>query len=306
MSGIDLNLEISPMSKFNNSRFLVVGTARDVANTLISEINCLYNSLINSRKLTFFIVESDSRDNTVRLLDELATQLPDFNYVSLGNLSNHVPSRIERLSIARNTYLNYVKQNVASFDYVIVADLDGINFLLTEEKIVSCFKYSGWGCCTANQVGPYYDVFALRADSWCETDCWSSARKLASSGMNPLKAWRISIRDKQIRIPQSRDWISVNSAFGGLAIYDIQAFIVGAYSTNSDNETGICEHVAFNLDLKKAGWKIFINPALTNFDFNSHNDFDKLTRKLKFAFKFLYSYFFPQKFISHMMPELKL
>jgi hypothetical protein len=189
---------------------------------------------------------------------------------------------------------------------VIVVDLDGINFLLTEEKLISCFKYSGWGCCTANQVGPYYDVFALRADSWCETDCWSSARKLASAGMNPLKAWSISIKDKQIRIPESRDWISVNSAFGGLAIYDIQAFIAGVYSTNSDSETGICEHVAFNLDLRKAGWKIFINPALTNFDFNSHNDFHKLSRKLIFVFKCLYSALFPKSFISHMMPELKL
>jgi hypothetical protein len=201
--------------------------------------------------------------------------------------------------------LEYVKNNSQHFDYVVVVDLDGVNKLISEAKLLSCFEKSDWGCCAANQIGPYYDIFALRSKGWCESDCWKDARQLVASGMHPLKAWRVSIRDKQKVIEPTNTWIKVDSAFGGFAIYRIEAFIEGRYSTVTENESGVCEHISLNLNIVSRGWSIYINPALTNFDYNEHNDFSRLSRRIKYIMKYCISALFPVYFIRFFMPELQ-
>lgn len=285
------------------SRLIVVGTARNVAATISSEIDTLTKSLRNTKSLAFFIVESDSNDRTIETLNELTITHQHFNYVSLGRLQSTIPSRIERIAYSRNVYLDYVKQRANNFDFVVVVDLDGVNKLINERKILSCFENLNWGGCMANQLGPYYDVYALRADGWCESNCWEKAKELVESGTHPLKAWRIAIRDKQKIIKKSSPWIRVDSAFGGFAIYKVEAFIQGYYSTSTIGEKDVSEHVPFNKMLTSKGWSLFINPALINFNYNEHNDFHRLSRRINYAIKYFFSAFFPNFFIRNFMPE---
>jgi hypothetical protein len=236
----------------------------------------------------------------------LATRIPNFQFLSLGNLRQSIPDRIERIAHCRNAYLDYVRTTSRKFDYVVVADLDGVNNLLTKEKVATCWKFDEWSACTANQTGPYYDIYALRASGWSEMDCWNEARSLYASGMNPVKSWVKAIRDKQRMIPESEDWIEVTSAFGGLAIYKTEAFLEGNYQTFSDDELNVSEHVPFNLKLVASGHKIFINPKLTNFAFNEHNDFSRFSRRLKTSFKYLMSLFAPNWVVNLFMPHLSM
>ena len=297
-----MKLEQTPsLESFN---VLIVGLVRNCEPSLESEVETLRASFEDFKKVSFFLVESDSTDGSLGALKELAISIPNFEFLSLGNIRQSIPDRIERIAHCRNAYLDYVRTTSEKFDYVVVADLDGVNNLLTKEKVATCWQVEGWSACTANQTGPYYDIYALRAPGWSEIDCWNEARSLYASGMNPIKSWVKAIREKQRIIPESEDWIEVTSAFGGLAIYKTEAFLEGNYQTFSGDELNVSEHVPFNLKLTKAGHRIFINPKLTNFDFNEHNDFSRLSRHLKMSLKYLLSIAAPNWVVRLFMPDL--
>ena len=288
----------------SQSRIIVVGTVRNVDKSIEGEIHRLNRAVAKFKSVSFFIVESDSQDETIAALERLEKTVKNFHYITLGDLRNSIPNRIARLSKARNAYVDYVKVNKAEFDYVLVADLDGVNIAINDEKIATSFEKLGWGACTANQIGPYYDIYALRAKNWSETDCWAHAKSLIKDGVHPAMAWRLAIRDKQRKIDPDESWIEVDSAFGGLAIYATEAFCLGAYSADSKREKSVSEHVSFHEFLRDAGWSIYINPKMTNFDYNEHNDFHRISRRLKFAIKSLISLTLPRFFILKIMPDL--
>ena len=85
-----------------------------------------------------------------------------------------------------------------------------------------------------------------------------------------------------IEIPENSEWIEVDSAFGGLAIYKRDAifgqFYIGINSTGSET----CEHVSFHKELRSLGKKIFINPALINGGLNEHsNKYEEIFKSMK-------------------------
>ena len=299
-------MKLEQIPNLESFEVLIVGLVRNCEASLESEVKILRASFKAFKKVSFFLVESDSTDGSLEALRELAIRIPNFKFLSLGNLRQSISDRIERIAHCRNVYLDYVRTTSDKFDYIVVADLDGVNNLLTREKVATCWKFDGWSACTANQIGPYYDIYALRAPGWSEMDCWNEARSLYASGMNPVKTWVKAIRDKQRIIPESEDWIEVTSAFGGLAIYKREAFLEGNYQTFSDDELNVSEHVPFNLKLVASGHRIFINPKMTNFSLNEHNDFSRLSRRLKMSFKYLMSLFAPNWVVKTFMPHLAM
>ena len=297
-------MKLEQVPSLESFEVLIVGLVRNCEPSLESEVETLRASFEDFKNVSFFLVESDSTDGSLEALRELATRIPNFQFLSLGNLRQSIPDRIERIAHCRNAYLDYVRTTSEKFDYVVVADLDGVNNLLTKEKVATCWKFDGWSACTANQSGPYYDIYALRAPGWSEMDCWNEARSLYASGMNPVKSWVKAIREKQRIILESEDWIEVTSAFGGFAIYKTETFLEGKYQTFSGDELNVSEHVPFNLKLTATGHRIFINPKVTNFDFNEHNDFSRLSRRLKMSLKYLLSIAAPKWVVRLFMPDL--
>lgn len=257
-----------------DSSVLVVGLARDVEDVVRRQILQLRNALSGFRSVKWLVVESDSRDKTASVLLELAEELPGFYVKSLGRLSDHFPRRTERIAHCRNYYLREIRGNpkLADVDYVVVADLDGVNSIITSDAIQSCWDRLDWDVCTANQDGPYYDVWALRHSLWSPNDCWQVYRFLVAQGRHPLVAQGRAVYSRMLRLSAHQPWIEVDSAFGGLAIYkrkilDLPVF----YSGEGEDGEEQCEHVRLHLQLRNNGIRIFINPSLINARSTSHS-----------------------------------
>lgn len=265
-------------------KFLIVGCARDVDSVIQKEISTLFGAFTAFGQVVFFIVESDSTDSTVEVLAQLSDRYENFHYKSLGKVSGLLPDRHERMAYCRNAYVDHIRKLPAQEfpDFVVVADLDGVNSHLNPEAIVSCFERTDWDACMANQGRNYYDVFALRTKQWCPDDPWKEMWHLRTLGVKELKSKELGIHKKQIVLKPNSPWIPVSSAFGGLAIYKAELFRISRYSSlDPRGGSTICEHVPFNEELYHQGKSMFINPRLINSHWNEHNSIHKLLPKLR-------------------------
>lgn len=280
---------INLSDKVRYKNILVVGTARDCAKSIEKSILVVKDALIDFNFVSFYIVESDSGDDTVKKLTLLGERLDNFRYVSLGTLSQRIPSRTERIAFCRNQYLKYIKDSKQAYDFILVTDLDGVSEKLSRQAILSCWIRDDWEACFSNQDAPYYDIWALRHPQWAPTNCWEEYTRLVNQGMRPYLAKRKAIYSKMVRIDQSSNWIEVDSAFGGLGIYKASA-IGGCWYSNTD-EFGYeaPDHVSFHNAVKLKGAHLFINPAMINGSWNEHNrELRKINQILSFE-KYIFS-----------------
>ena len=133
-------------------------------------------------------------------------------------------------------------QNAYSlFDYIVIADLDDVNDSLSNVAVQSCWERTDWDVCTANQDGPYYDIWALRHQLWSPNDCWEMKRFLVSHGVDHSKAMQSAVFSRMIRIPKNSPWIEVDSAFGGLAIYRSDCLRHAKYNGVSSSGYEVCD-----------------------------------------------------------------
>jgi hypothetical protein len=275
-----------------NKSFLIAGVVRNGEKTIVNEIFHLAKVFKNFSNLQWFVVESDSSDQTIEKLEELTKTIPSFRYRSAGALADQMPSRLVRLAHCRNLYLEEFHQNpiYQNIDYLVVADLDNMNPLLTEKALLSCWDREGWGACCANQRGPYYDLGALRHPDWMPIDCWRHYQFLLKQTKSVDKAMEAAIYANMITIDEDNDWIEVDSAFGGLAIYPAKALGGARYKGYDAHGQESVDHIGLHEDIRKNGYSIYINPKLINTSFNGHNqqllESRRLKKKLKEYFKF--------------------
>ena len=58
-----------------------------------------------------------------------------------------------------------------------MADMDGMNSLVTPQKIAGCWAAEvQWDVVTANQLGDYYDNWPLRHPHWSPVGCWQQKK----------------------------------------------------------------------------------------------------------------------------------
>lgn len=263
--------DVAPKS-ISQSHFLVVGVVRNCETSVKKDVMRLQQALIDAKSVQWLLIESDSSDLTLDCLDSLKKETQFFDYLSLDNLRSTMPFRTQRIAHCRNIYLEQIRSNplYAKVDYVIVSDFDNMNTMLSTESIQSCWSRTDWDICTANQVGSYYDLWALRHPTWSPNDCFDQYRLLIKKGMPAFLAYYRAIYSRMIDIPLDADWIEVDSAFGGLAIYKKAAILSSNYVGLTESGKEICEHVLFHQNMKQAGNKIFINPRLINAKCSEH------------------------------------
>lgn len=254
---------------------MVVGLARNCARTIEAAVQGFKAAMPPFRAIHWYIVESDSDDETVAVLNRLRKSVENFGFVSLGRLADSLPLRTARLAVCRNRYLDEVQAGlkIGQLGYVFVADLDGINPLVSQAALSSCWSRDGWDVCTANQAGPYYDIFALRHPEWCPGDCVKELDFLRRHGRSWQSAALAAVYAKMIRIPAEADWIEVESAFGGLAVYRAEVLANASYVGLCDDGSEVCEHVTLHQQIRTAGGRTFINPAMINAGTTEHSQY---------------------------------
>lgn len=255
-----------------DAELVVVGCVRNGAGTVRRSVETLARATGEFARVRFLVIESDSTDETLVELQRLRSAITGFQFTSLGALAERLPARTERIAACRNRYLDELRHDrqYADADYVMVADLDGVNHDLRFEAVATCWASpSPWDVVTANQSDAYYDIWALRHPDWCPVDCHDQYERLRDLFGRP-RALAIAIHSRMARLDPGAEWIEVDSAFGGLAIYRREALLGGRYSGMYEG-CAICEHVPLHAELHARGYRIFINPALINAHRTDHS-----------------------------------
>jgi len=254
------------------SHVLVAGPVRNCSATIEKETERLARALSPFASVSFLLAESDSSDDSIETLQRLASTRPGFAFVSLGQLRGQHPVRCDRIAICRNRYVDLIRSapEYAHIDYVIEADMDGLNTALDAAGVLSCWDTDiDWSGITANQRLCYYDIWALRHPYWSPVDCWKAYHAVVEK-VGPRQAFDMCVGSKQIHIPADTGLIEVDSAGGGFAIYKREAFVKGHYAGVDINGDEVNEHISFHDDLRAAGHRIYINPAMINAEYTDH------------------------------------
>ena len=262
-----------PKRSYGFHQALVVGTARNASANIVADLLRIVNSLDIIVPTFGFVVESDSDDATVSLLNDLSKRDSRIRFISLGQVAPQIPDRIARLRHCRNVYVREIRENpdYKDCDLVIVADLDGINIKIStkylERALSSEFQ---WDAMAANQSARYYDILALRHPLWSPNN-WLMESEWLEPFLGEKAAKRHSMADRMIRIPSKLPPIQVDSAFGGLCIYKRWIFEECDYSEDTPEAADEIDHVTLHRKARMARGRIFIHPGLINSNWTAHS-----------------------------------
>lgn len=257
----------------NKLTILVTGIVRNVASTIEHDVIVIEKALRDFHSIKWFLVESDSEDDTLNQLTSLSQKYDNFRFTTLGIIQNPAESRTVGMAKARNRYLQELKENADyhNVDILAVSDFNRVNSKLTRDAVNSCFDIEIWDACFANQLGRYYDIWALRHPIWSPNDCWQQLSFYRKYYKFPEFALAASVKSRMIRIPKRSEWIEVDSAFGGFALYRPDAIGKAVYEGLTADGKAICEHVPFHAEMRRNHKKLFINPDLINAKSTDHS-----------------------------------
>ena len=261
------------MIESERARIFICGTVRDGGPLLKRRISKLIRTFSRLFEIDFYVVESDSSDQTPRILGRLSREFACFRFISLGNLQKDLPDRVMRLTYCRNLGLDEFlsRHKERNYDYYVVLDLDGVNDGLSTSSLANSIGLfsEGFDGLFANQGAFYYDIGALRAEGWVDGNPHTDYEKLLSIGVDEKGAFKLAIDSRMIRISKEAKPILVKSAFGGLGIYKANIVLNSNYSPLSSNSEVSVEHVNFNLRLESQS-RLCIVPWLINTRYTEH------------------------------------
>lgn len=262
------------MPEYEDDTILVCAVARNISSTLQKDFDRINLALGKFEKILWLVIESDSTDQSVETLAELSKGNPNFNYKSLGTLSQRFSSRTEILAFARNSYLEELLTNekYLNVKLIAIADLNNLNSKICADSINSALAFTDWGMCTANQDGPYYDIWALRHELWSPNDCWQQLEFFRKYSHKKNLTLNSSVNLRMLKIPRDSEPIEVDSAFGGFALVSRKHITSASMYIGRDTHgRAICEHVSFCEEVRKSGGRIFVIPSLINTSFTDHS-----------------------------------
>jgi hypothetical protein len=209
---------------------------------------------------SWLLIESDSTDKTLEVLESLSMKVEGFNFQSMGKLAKQMPERVRRISYCREVARGQVLKLVSSKSArIVVADFDGPTKSLSKSDLYnSMMRDSEAAVIAANSSSRYYDILALRAKNWIDKDYREIEADLISRGFGKLAAKYSALVKNQKLIRPEWPAIEVDSAFGGLAVYQSAVMSVTSYETTSWE----CEHVALHKKIRALGGRIIVDPKL--------------------------------------------
>ena len=271
----------------------ICGLARECAPSLPRSLASVEGLSACFQHADLVVVTNDSTDETSEILTEWAATRAWATVIEVDGLASAILGRTDRLATLRNMCLFELRRRMEfgkRYDLMIVFDFDGVNENLTAGDEF-CHLLLGappdWGGIFANQRQAYYDLWALRHSRWCPEDCWQEVGQslqvwpfLPRSFGRPLRPFRKLLRpirgqaeaaaverfvgQRQVKMVPGQHPIPVESAFGGIGIYKTCLLGNSWYSGRDNLGHEVCEHVAFNFCVRRAGGTLYIIPALLN------------------------------------------
>ena len=268
-------------------RAIFVACARNCATHLPAVLKNVERLSTLFSDSAFVFVENDSSDGTRQILEQWGAGRRHFQLFKLDGLAARIPQRTVRLEVARNACTAFIRimPDLAGFDYLIMLDCDEV----TEREIVlprvsRALEFlelqEGHAGVFANNIGPYYDMWALRQDPLCPSDVWEEVVDYSlSHDVTDDVAFHETFEKRLLSFDPSRDPVEVDSAFNGFGIYKMEFVHKNpnpylGYKTKAivrNGQSGIvrmqtCEHVHHNLGIRNTGGRLFILPYLTLFE----------------------------------------
>lgn len=237
---------------------------RNIGENLENNINLLKKILLDAevKSYAFVIYENDSTDSTKEVLESLRKSDDNIHYTSVdlgrkqfGPVKDQ--ERITALAEYRNHNLEYIAEHFPDYDFVIVSDIDFVDISI--DGVYHSFglldKYGAISAIAGNSY-TLYENKLWNYDSWAYRGFWYQDIDTVKieNGIGPNAMYWFGMRIMPIGFyPET-----VNSAFGGMCIYRTPAYLCGVRYGDED-----CEHVVFNLSLKRQfpNYEMIINPS---------------------------------------------
>lgn len=258
--------------------------ARDCGIRLTHNIPKLERLGSHFKETAFFVVENNSKDNTRQILNTwqkksiYTINLPSVKkyHSKVGNIAidfdrddldlSHYKyrQRMARISLARDTYLDAVRNSTFFPNLLLMCDADVFNFSI-DGIIDTLISPNTWDVVLAH--GFMYECHILKTKpiEWKKVYYDTYATELV--GDTSMKGdIKRELAPLLSRFMQKPEWLQVNSAFGGIGIYKYDIL----HKTNitylnaiEQQDRNFCEHLSFHHQLKSRGYqKIFINPNM--------------------------------------------
>lgn len=210
------------------SRILICGVGKNVdfaAKNTIKNIERLGKKFADYKAI---IYENNSTDKTVSIYKNWARNNSCVIFISETLSKRELPlCRTEKIARARNRVLSVVRE-YSNYDYLLMVDLDfTCNWPI--EAILETIKSSiEWDCVSANGIASpgyflnenelYWDRYAFRDQRY-------------PLGPELLgDPWWPECGSTPFTLDEKGEWVSVYSAFGGLAIYKMESISGCEYS----------------------------------------------------------------------------
>jgi len=239
-------------------------------------------SLFNSYKILIYYDESS--DNSLEILKNYQEKNPNMLlYINSKPVSHF---RTHNIAAARNFCLNYVKQNIETFPYFIMMDMDDVNCKkLKLEPLAKSLLREDWDALSFNTSPAYYDIWGLSIWPYCFS---------YNHFENNVKFYTIIqnyVTQLLNKLPEG-ELLPCISSFNGLSIYRTNKFLNTYYDgkirldivpgvnllahsnaagsklvfkkyVTSDGRYEDCEHRAFHIQARQnSGARIMISPEV--------------------------------------------
>ena len=254
----------------SQKRLIIAGCAQNIQPYIHKVFQNIYKMIRFFKEYKIIIFENGSTDKTVEILSNYKNK--DKNITLLSTREIPIPHHFHPLRIAycRNRLLERIQQSYATYDYMVIMDLDDVCVAPIQINIFKeIFRNHEWDVVSFNKQ-PYYDLWALRYPPFMR-NCWNFSRRVdAKQYQKQLDAHITALLKQYSMVP-------VVSAFCGLAIYKMSKIKNCYYDgRNREKPQGPfarnyqdCEHIFFhNAMIKKNGARIFISADIL---FNTPN-----------------------------------
>jgi hypothetical protein len=181
--------------------------------------------------------------------------------------------------------VEYIRQweAVAEYDYLFLFDLDNVSArALNMDTLLQSIAWMRArpevSAIFPNQLGTYYDLWALRHPTLCPGDVWEELMDYRfAHGCDDDTAYEATFAKRVLQLPPDSPPLEVDSAFGGMGVYRLadvlrnrnpylgdKVKIVRDGAKTSVARWQQCEHVHFHAGLRALGGKLVILPNLIN------------------------------------------